>query len=122
MPQNNFYYNGDLIPRARELRKEMTRHERHLWYDFLRFYPIKVYRQRTISGFIADFYCASAKLVIELDGSQHYTPDGLAYDEGRTEVFNQLGIEVIRFTNRQIDTEFDAVCAQIDRTITSRRE
>ena len=122
MPQNNFYYNGDLIPRARELRKEMTRHERHLWYDFLRLYPIKVYRQRTISGFIADFYCASAKLVIELDGSQHYTPDGLAYDEGRTEVFNQLGIEVIRFTNRQIDTEFDAVCAQIDRAITSRRE
>jgi very-short-patch-repair endonuclease len=100
----------------------MTRQERHLWYDFLRSYPVKIYRQRTISGFITDFYCASAKLVIELDGSQHYTPEGLAYDQGRTEIFNRLGIDVIRFTNRQIDTEFDAVCTQIDRTITSRRE
>lgn len=120
MPLNNHYYNGDLIPRARELRREMTRHERRLWYDFLRLYPVKIYRQRPISGFIADFYCASARLVIELDGSQHFTPEGLAYDAGRTEVFDSLGVEVIRFTNRQIDREFSAVCAQIDRIITGR--
>lgn len=120
MPLNNHYYNADLVPRARELRREMTRHERRLWYDFLRLYPVKIYRQRTISGFIADFYCAAAKLVIELDGSQHFTPEGLAYDAGRTEVFDHLGVEVIRFTNRQIDKEFGAVCAQIDRIITGR--
>lgn len=122
MPQNNFYYNGELVPRARELRKNMTRHERHLWYDFLRRYPVKVYRQREISGYIADFYCPAAKLIIELDGSQHFTPDGLAHDAGRTAVLEQLGIMVARFTNRQIDTEFNAVCTEIDRIITSRRE
>ena len=122
MPLNNHYYNGDLIPRARELRKEMTRHERHLWYDYLRTYPVKIYRQRVISGFVTDFYCPSAKLVIELDGSQHFTPDGLAYDAGRTEVFNRLGIKVIRFTNYQIDKEFEAVCAHINYIIASRRE
>ena len=122
MPRNNFYYNGELVPRARVLRKEMTRHERHLWYDFLRSYPVKVYRQREISGYIADFYCASAQLIIELDGSQHFTTDGLAHDAGRTAVLEQLGIMVIRFTNHQIDKEFDAVCAEIDRVITSRRE
>lgn len=122
MPTNNRYYNGALIPRSRELRKEMTRHERHLWYDFLRQYPVKIYRQRVISGFIVDFYCASAKLVIELDGSQHFTPDGLAYDQRRTNILEQLDIQVVRFTNHQIDTEFAAVCAEIDRLITARRE
>ena len=120
MPRNNNFYNADLIPRARELRREMTRHEKHLWYDFLRSYPTKVYRQRAIKGYVADFYCAAAKLVIELDGSQHFEPEALAYDAGRTCVFENLGIKVIRFTNHQIDTEFAAVCAEIDRVITTR--
>lgn len=66
-------YNKNLIPRAKELRKDMTKQERHLWYDFLRFYPVKIYKQKVIDNFIVDFYCHKAKLVIELDGSQHYT-------------------------------------------------
>ena len=122
MPINNHYYSGKLVSRSRELRKEMTRHERHLWYDFLRQYPVKIYRQRVISGFIADFYCASAKLIIELDGGQHFTPEILAYDQERTKIMNQLDIKVVRFTNHQIDTEFNAVCAEINRLITARRE
>lgn len=120
MPRNHNYYNGELVPRARELRKEMTRHERRLWYEFLRSYPVKVYRQRTISGYIADFYCASAKLVIELDGGQHFEPEALAYDAGRTSVFEHLGIMVIRFTNSQVDNEYEAVCTEINRIITDR--
>ena len=122
MPLNNYEYNGDLVPCARGLRKEMTPQERRLWYDFLRRYPVKIYRQRVISGFIADFYCASAKLIIELDGGQHFTDGGLAYDAARTEVLEQLGIRVIRFTNHQIEKEFAAVCAEINRVIGARRE
>ena len=120
MPRNNNYYNGELIPRARELRKQMTRHERHLWFDFLRNYPVKIYRQRAVSGYVADFYCASAKLVIEIDGSQHFTPEGMAYDKARSFVFENFGIMVIRYTNLQIDQEFVNVCEEIDRVIKSR--
>lgn len=120
MPRNNNYYNGELIPRARELRKQMTRHERHLWFDFLRDYPVKIYRQRAVSGYVADFYCASAKLVIEIDGSQHFTQDGMAYDKARSFVFENFGIMVIRYTNLQIDQEFVNVCEEIDRVIKSR--
>ena len=68
------------LENARRLRREMTPHERKLWYLFLRRYPVKIYKQRIIGRFIVDFYCASARLVIELDGSQHYEPQGLAYD------------------------------------------
>ena len=72
------------LENARRLRREMTPHERKLWYLFLRKYPVKIYKQRIIGRFIADFYCASAKLVIELDGSQHYEPQGMAYDSERS--------------------------------------
>lgn len=121
MPRNNNYYHGNLIPFAKALRKGMTREEKHLWYDFLRDYPVKIYRQRTISGYIADFYCASAKLVIELDGGQHFEPEALAYDAGRTCVFENQGIQVIRFTNEQINNEFENVCDEINRVITMRK-
>ena len=72
-------YKNKLIPRAKELRKNATRQENHLWYDFLRSYPVRFQRQKTIGSFIVDFYCHAAKLVIELDGSQHYTDQGVAY-------------------------------------------
>ena len=117
MPRYNHYYNGELIPFAKKLRKEMTKQEKHLWFDFLREYPIKVYRQKPVSGYIADFYCAAAKLVIELDGSQHFQPEGLAHDAGRTAVLEHCGLTVLRFTNQQIEMEFHAVCAEIDRVI-----
>ena len=112
--------NNKLLENARFLRREMTRHEKHLWYDFLQHYPIKIYKQRIIDNFIADFYCHKARLVIELDGSQHYTPEGKSYDEARTEIINQYGIKVIRYSNLDIDEKFDGVCFEIDKTIQER--
>lgn len=112
--------NNKLLENARFLRREMTRHEKHLWYDFLQHYPIKIYKQRIIDNFIADFYCHKARLVIELDGSQHYTHEGKSYDEARTEIINQYGIKVIRYSNLDIDEKFDGVCFEIDRIIQER--
>ena len=105
---------------ARQLRREMTPHERKLWYLFLRKYPVKIYKQRIIGKYIVDFYCASAKLVIEVDGSQHFEPQGMAYDEERSAFLSALGLEILRFSNREIDREFRGVCEQIDSTIQNR--
>ena len=71
---------------------------------------MKIYKQRTIGRFTVDFYCASARLVIELGGSQHYEPQGVAYDSERSEFLTALGLEVLRFSNREIDRDF-TVCA-----------
>ena len=108
------------LENARRLRREMTTHERKLWYLFLRKYPVKIYKQRIIGRFIVDFYCASAKLVIELDGSQHYEPQGMAYDFDRSAFLRGLGLEVLRFSNCEIDRNFHEVCAQIDLAIQKR--
>ena len=91
------------LENARRLRREMTCHERKLWYLFLRKYPVKIYKQRIIGRFIVDFYCASARLVIELDGSQHYEPQGLAYDAERSQFLTVLGLEVLRFPNKKAE-------------------
>lgn len=109
------------IEKAKALRRDMTPHERKLWYLFLRHYPVKIYKQRIIGPFIADFYCASAKLVIEIDGSQHYDDDGAAYDLERTAYLESYGLRVIRYSNREIDREFPVVCQQIDSIIRERR-
>ena len=95
--------NNKLLNVARILRRNMTRNEKHLWYDFLRYYPVKIYKQRIIDSFIADFYCHSAQLIIEIDGSQHYSNQGKAYDEARTEILERYGIYVLRFSNKDID-------------------
>ena len=105
--------NNKLLPNARALRRDMTPQERHLWYDFLRTYPLKFYKQRIIGPFIVDFYCASAKLVIELDGSQHYEDQGLAYDAERTAYLEALGLKVIRFSNADVNQRFESVCEAI---------
>ena len=81
------------LENARRLRREMTPHERKRWYLFLRKYPVKIYKQRIIGRFIVDFYCAAARLVVELDGSQHYEPQGLAYDAERSQFLSALGLE-----------------------------
>ncbi len=112
--------NNKLLNIARILRRNMTRQEKHLWYDFLRYYPVKIYKQRIIDNFIADFYCHSARLVIELDGSQHYTNHGKVHDEARTEVLERYGIYVLRFSNKDVDEHFDGVCRMIDRMIIER--
>ena len=112
--------NNSMLNRARELRRDMTPQERKLWYMFLRIYPVKFYKQRIIESFIVDFYCHAAKLVIEIDGSQHYEPQGQAYDEERTAILKRYGLEVLRFSNREINLDFRAVCEQIDNTVKER--
>ncbi len=102
---------------SQTLRKNMTRHEQHLWYDYLNRYPVRFVRQHPLSDFIADFYCAKAKLVVELDGSQHYGPAGEAADEKRTEALSKLGIHVLRFPNSAVDRYFEGVCEAIDLTV-----
>ena len=98
----------------------MTPHERKLWYLFLQKYPVKIYKQRIIDKYIVDFYCASAKLVIELDGSQHYDNTALEKDAERTTALEQYGLKVIRYSNREIDREFATVCEHIHQSIQQR--
>ncbi len=107
-------YNTNLIGNAKALRKNMTKEERHLWYDFLRTYPVKFRRQAVINKYIADFYCPEAKLIIELDGSQHFEEEGLEYDEKRTSFLEQYGLTVIRVANNMINKQFRVVCEYID--------
>ena len=113
-------YNPKLKDRSRELRKNMTRQEKHLWYDFLKDYPIKWNRQRSIDRFIVDFFCFKAKLIVELDGSQHYTEDGIEYDTLRTDILEKYDLEVIRFSNIEIDRYFNDVCRAIDQKVKER--
>jgi very-short-patch-repair endonuclease len=108
------HYNALLTPRARELRTGATRQENHLWYDFLRSHRPRFTRQRVFGNYILDFYCADAKLAIELDGSQHYEPETMKKDQERTEFLNSYGVTVIRFANTEIDHNFDGVCAAIE--------
>ncbi|MFE4108361.1 endonuclease domain-containing protein [Almyronema epifaneia] len=110
-------YNPALVPRAKELRKNMTSAEKKLWYSYLRQFRFKVLRQRPIAHFIVDFYCPSLKLVIEIDGDSHFTDEGQAYDRERTAQLEGYGLSVIRFTNQQILLEFRSVCEQLNRLI-----
>ena len=91
----------------------MTKEERHLWYDFLRDYPAKFYKQKIVGDYILDFYCEQAKLAVELDGSQHFEEDGQKYDRQRTEYLESLGIQVLRFSNDDIKQNFRGVCEAI---------
>ena len=110
-------YNKNNIPLAKNLRKNMTPHERKLWYEFLRNYPVRFQRQKAIGNYIADFYCDKAKLIVEIDGSQHFDDAAIEYDNKRTKYFNSLGLRVLRFTNHEIHTMFQAVCDTIDITV-----
>ena len=108
------------LPFARRLRKDMTREERHLWYDFLRTYPIRFRRQEIMDAYIVDFYCYKAKLAVELDGSQHYDPEGKDYDARRTAHLQSYGIEILRFSNLGVQRNFAGVCLQIDKAVARR--
>lgn len=107
-------YNENNIKLAKALRKNATPWEKHLWYDFLSKYPVRFQRQKSIDNFIADFYCHKARLVIELDGSEHFSDKGIQNDEFRTEVLEGYGLNVVRFTNTQISQNFRGVCEYID--------
>lgn len=109
----NIFKNSNLTRNAKALRKNMTKEERHLWYDFLKNLPVTVNRQKVIGKYIADFYIASAKLVIELDGSQHYEDVGIAEDIARDNYLNELGIKVLRYSNYDVNKNFDSVCQDI---------
>ena len=110
----NYQHNPKLTPNAKTLRKNMTKQERHLWYDFLRTYHVRFIRQKVIDNYIADFYCSSARLVIELDGSQHYSESGLLKDRIRTENLEKRDLTVLRIPNNDIDRNFIGVCEYID--------
>jgi len=113
-------YDRSNIPLARELRKNMTPWERKLWYDFLRSYPIRFQRQKAIGHYIADFYCAKARLILELDGSGHYAEESLQKDAARTANLEAMGLTVLRLSNPDIDRQFAAVCSLIDETVHQR--
>ena len=113
-------HNSELVSNARELRKNMTPEERHLWYDFLRTYPIRFRRQKILGKYIADFYCADAKLVVELDGSGHYTPEAKQYDLERTAFLEGYGLLVVRLLNAEINKNFYGVCEYIDKIVKER--
>ena len=112
-----YKHNKQLTPFAKQLRKEMTKEERHLWYDFLRSYPVRFNRQKVLGRYIADFYSAEAKLVIELDGSQHYEDEAVAKDAERTAFLKNYGLRIIRIPNNEVSRNFRGVCEYIDAAV-----
>ena len=110
-------HNKQLVPFAKKLRKEMTKEERHLWYDFLRTHPVRFSRQKVLGKYIADFYSAEAKLVIELDGSQHYEDINAEKDAERTAFLKGYGLTVIRLPNNEVMRNFSGVCEYIDAVV-----
>ena len=114
--------NPALKRNAQSLRKNQTKEERLLWNAFLRKYPLQFRRQYTIGNYIVDFYCHAAKLVVELDGSQHYEPTESEKDRIRTRYLEAQGIQVLRFSNTDVLKQFERVCAEIDRIAKSRAD
>jgi len=110
-------YNKANIPLAKALRKNMTPWERKLWYELLRYYPLRFQRQKAIGDYIADFYCAKARLVLELDGGGHYTDEQAEKDAIRTKALEAMGLTVLRICNLDIDRNFSGVCEYIDLTV-----
>ena len=107
--------NPRLKPFAQKLRREMTAEERHLWYDYLKDLPVTVNRQKVIGNYIVDFYCASEKIVIELDGSQHYEEKDREKDIIRDNYLRSLGMTVLRYSNYEVNENFDGVCEDISK-------
>ena len=107
-------HNKAIVSVAKMLRNNMTKEEKHLWYDFLKSYPVRFSRQKVLGKYIVDFYSAEAKLIIELDGSGHYTENGLVHDQERTKFLEQYGLKVIRIPNIEINRNFEGVCEYID--------
>ena len=109
----NEKHNPNLSANAKQLRRNLTKEERHLWYDFLKTLPIMVHRQKVIGSYIVDFYIAEAKMVIELDGSQHYENEGRQSDKIRDAYLSSLGLTVLRYSNADINLRFSSVCKDI---------
>ena len=105
---------------AQKLRREQTKEENHLWYDFLKTYPIQFRRQYPVGCYYVDFFCYQANLVVELDGSQHTEPEAIAYDRERTRFLQEKGYGVLRISNLDISRNFTGVCELIDRYVKSQ--
>lgn len=114
-----YNHNKSLVNVSRMLRKNMTKEECHLWYDYLRGCSVKFIRQKIIGDYIVDFYCAKANLVIELDGSQHYEEVSIIKDAERTKYLESQGLKVIRIPNNKINNNFRGVCEFIDNEVKS---
>jgi len=110
-------HSKQLVPLAKRLRKEMTKEERHLWYDYLRAYPVRFLRQKILGRYIVDFYCPEAKLIVELDGAQHYEGENVKYDEQRTAFLEGYGLKVLRIPNNEVNRNFCGVCEYIDAAV-----
>ena len=110
-------YRSRLTSRAQHLRRDQTPAERKLWYEFLRDLPQKFTRQKPLGQFVADFYCSSKRLVIELDGDSHFQEQSAERDAGRTAALAAAGIRVIRFTNAEVMRQFEAVCMEIEKAL-----
>ena len=113
-------HNAALTANAKKLRKNMTKEERHLWYDFLKAYPVRFLRQKVIDQYIVDFYCHDARLIIELDGSQHYEKQMAFQDQKRTELLERRNLFVIRIPNNEVNYNFRGVCEYIDHMVKLR--
>ena len=113
---NGFHvpYNPDLVDRARDMRINMTAAERKLWYEFLKKHKRRFRRQCPIDNYIVDFYCAALGLVIEIDGEQHHSDGGRKYDSERDAVLASYGLKILRFSNRDVMDNFEAICNKID--------
>jgi very-short-patch-repair endonuclease len=111
---NHLPYNPKLGDRAKELRKNMTKAERRLWYDYLRHLSLRFHRQRPIDNFIVDFYCPALKLVIEIDGDTHNSQEAKDYDLERSQRLEGYGLQVVRFTNEEVLTDFEGICTRIE--------
>ena len=118
----NGKYNDKLVANSRKLRKNMTKEERHLWYDFLKSLPMTVHRQKVLGRYIVDFYIAEAKMVIELDGSQHFEPEEEERDRQRTAFLEGYGLTVVRIPNNAVNENFRGVCEALLRQIQARRD
>ena len=113
-------YNKGLVPLAKELRKKQTFEEHLLWKNFLSKYKVRFQRQKVIGNFIADFYCHKARLVLELDGSQHCEPTDIEYDRRRTAFLEEKGLHVLRISNLDVMREFRGVCEMIHMAVQNR--
>ena len=118
--EKDMRHDPKLTSRAQQLRRNMTKEERRLWYEYLRTYPYQFRRQVAVGNYILDFYCAAARLAVELDGSQHFSEAGWKYDQNRTADLENRGILVIRFSNTEVLRNLSGVCRQIDMAIANR--
>ena len=112
-----YKHNKELTENAKFLRNNMTKEEKHLWYDYLKKCPVRFSRQKVLGKYIADFYSAEAKIVIELDGAQHFEKENRIYDEKRTEFLEQYNLKIIRIPNSEINTNFEGICQYLDKQI-----